>query len=166
MKYKKDFATAIKMNNSKFQKILEFYLFECPTPNRSVRSKTFADYGWIGRSKFSSLKKSMLSAASDSLKNNYYPCKKEELKEKFQLVKKVSPTDEYCVFLKYDEKSVMQSLYSAIRNAFAHGSFSVRQYSGVKIYFFANEKKYLKAEIILQENTLLKWIDIIKNNNT
>ena len=60
----------------------------------------------------------------------------------------------------------MQSLFSAIRNAFAHGRFSIREYQHngdrVKMYFFSNFNKYLKAEIVLQESTLLEWIQIIK----
>lgn len=163
MEYEKKCSTDIKLNDPNFQKILNFYLFECPTSGKSVRSKTFDYYGWKGSSKFSKLKNKMLKAASDSLKSNYYPCKKEDLEERFHRVKSVKPTDEYCVFLKHCEKSVMQSLYAAIRNAFAHGSFSVKKYLGIKIYFLSNYEKYLKAEIILQENTLLKWIDIVRN---
>ena len=66
------------------------------------------------------------------------------------------------MFLKTDEKTVIQSLFSAIRNALAHGSFNVKIYKGVRVYFLSNYNKYLKAEIVLQENTLLKWIDIVK----
>jgi hypothetical protein len=96
------------------------------------------------------------------LKENYYPCKKEELKESFENVANVHPVDEYCVFLRNDEKTVMQSLFSAIRNAFAHGSFSVQTYKKVRVYFFANHHDYLKAEIVLQEKTLLEWISILQ----
>ena len=80
----------------------------------------------------------------------------------------MTPVEEYCIFLKHDEKTVMQSLFSAIRNSFAHGSLAIQSYkdgngNSVKIYFFCNYNEYLKAEIILQEQTLLNLIDIIKS---
>ena len=82
--------------------------------------------------------------------------------QKFRNVANVKPPNEYCVFLKQDEKTVMQSLFSAIRNAFAHGSFNVKTYNGVKIYYFENFNGYLKAEIVLHEETLLAWIPILE----
>lgn len=162
-KYYKGFDRKYPATRKEFQSILQFFLFECPTPETSVRAKTFAQLGWKGCKQFSQLKKKMLAVATDSLKHNYYPCKKTELPEYFEKVKSVSPVDEYCVFLEHDCKTVMQSLFSAIRNAFAHGSFGIENFSGTRVYFFANYKDYLKAEIILQEDTLLKWIEIVKN---
>ena len=97
------------------------------------------------------------------MRDNYYPCSKDELNAKFQEVSKICPIDEYCVFLKNSEDTVMQSFFSAIRNALAHGSFTVKSYKNTRIYFFANYHNYLKAEIVLHERTLLSWIDIVKN---
>lgn len=161
--YYKKFDRKYPATRKEFQDILQFFLFECPTPKTSCRAKTFSQLGWEGSTQFSQLKKKMLEAATDSLRSNYYPCKKAELQEHFEKVKTVSPVNEYCVFLEHDCKTVMQSLFSAIRNAFAHGSFGVQSFSGIRIYFFANYDNYLKAEIILQENTLLKWIKIVKS---
>ena len=160
--YYKKFDKPQNISDKNFQKILNFYLFHCPTPDKSVRSKTFKQLGWSGASRFSQLKKKMLDAASNSLKTHYHPCKKEELEEYFFMVSDVSPIDEYCVFLKSDEKTIIQSLFSAIRNALAHGSFSVQTYAKERVYFFANHHKYLKAEIVLQEKTLLAWISILE----
>lgn len=162
-KYYKKFDRSYPITSRNFQKILMFYLFECPVPEKSIRAKTFNDFGWNGSNKFANLKKKMLDSATSSLRKNYHPCNKGELNAKFDIIKDVYPVDEYCVFLKHDEKTVIQSLFSAIRNAFAHGSFAVKSYDGIKIYFLSNYNKYLKAEIILQENTLLKWIDIVKS---
>ena len=145
------------MSNRNFQKIVSFYLFECPVAGKSKRGKKFDDYGIKGQAAFARLKKAMLLNATTSLQNNYLPCRQNELSSAFERVKSIAPTDEYCVFLKYDEKTVMQSLYSAIRNAFAHGSFSVKTYSGVRIYFFANFStvyfnKYLSTKYTYYEN--------------
>ena len=162
VKYKKSFDNKISYRNSNFQKILDFYLFRCPVEETSFRSVGFEKYGWKGTKQFAHLKKTLLKAANSDLASNYYPCKKDELAEKFEKVFSVAPVDEYCVFLRNEEDTVMQSLFSAIRNAFAHGSFSVRTYNKTKVYFFSNYNKYLKAEIVLQEATLLEWIKIVE----
>ena len=161
--YNKTFTDKIYLSNSNLQRILKFFLFECPVPGTSVRGKKFVDYGIEGKPAFSKLKKEMLASATTSLKDNYKPCTKDELKAEFESVSKVVSPDEYCVFLKHDAKTVMQSLYSAIRNAFAHGSFCVKKYSGTRIYFMSNYDNYLKAEIVLHEATLLGWINCIIN---
>ncbi len=59
-------------------------------------------------------------------------------------------------------KIVMQSLFKAIRNAFAHGAFLVKSYGGERIYYLENYDKYLKATIVLHETTLLNWIKCIQ----
>ncbi len=160
--YKKSFDNEISLSDKHVRAIVEFYLFECPVPEKSVRGKVFSDFGISGSPAFSKLKKDMLNSASESLKNNYRPTKKDGLQTELLHVASVTPPNEYCVFLKYDEKSVMQSLFSAIRNAFAHGSFRVDSYNGERIYFLQNYEKYLKAEMALHEKTLLRWIDCIK----
>lgn len=164
--YYKEFDKEVKLSNKNLQRILDFYLFSCPTPETSARTKTFEQLGWKGKTQFAQLKSKLLTSATSSLKGNYYPCKKEELKGSFEKVANIHPVDEYCVFLKNDEKTVIQSLFSAIRNAFAHGSFSVQTYKKVRVYFFANYHNYLKAEIVLQEKTLLEWIDILEQGYT
>ena len=85
--YYKKFDKKYPITDKKFQSILMFYLFECPTPATSVRSKTFSQLGWSGKSQFANLKKRLLKSSSASLRQHYYPCKKEELSSKFQLVR-------------------------------------------------------------------------------
>ena len=157
--YKKDYKNKIPNKEPSFQKILNFYLFECPVKGYSERGITFKELGWQ-KHKFSTLKANLLEGATPSLKKNYYPCKKDQLGDKFKIVESVKFADEYCVFLIHNDRKI-NSLFIAIRNAFAHGSFSVRSYNKTKIYFFSNFNKYLKAEIILQERTLLNWIKVV-----
>ena len=161
--YSKSFSDKLSISNTNLQKIIKFYLFECPVPGKSVRGRVFEDYGIKGSVAFSRLKKHMFEAATNSLKDNYLPSSKADLPDNYRKVEAVHPPDEYCVFFKTDESSIMQSLYSAIRNAFAHGSFLVKNYDGVRIYFLSNYHDYLKAEIVLHEETLLKWINCIQN---
>lgn len=54
----------------------------------------------------------------------------------------------------------MDSLYGAIRNALAHGSFSCKKSKNDIFYFFVNYDGYQKAEIQLAETTLLNWINL------
>lgn len=156
---KDELNNKVPINDVNLNRIINFYLIESPVEGRSARGKTFYQQGWRG-TKFSTLKKLMLKNSSD-LKENYYPSKKEELAENFKKCENLSK--EYAVFLKTDDKTVIQSLYGAIRNAIAHGSFDVRKYKGKKVYFFANYHKYLKAKIVLNEDTLLNWIDVFKS---
>ena len=165
MRYKDDFDSKLGLSNSEFQKIIKFYLFECPVDGTSYRGEKFSEYGIAGVKAFATLKKLMFLTASISLKENYFPCKKDELESKMQLVATIDYPNEFCVFLRNEEKTIMQSLFAAIRNAFAHGSFRVDSYKGERIYYFLNHNGYDKARLVLKENTLLKWIDCVKNFN-
>lgn len=162
-KYYTEFDIPNKYSNLNFIKILDFYLFNCPVSNVSYRGKCFKEYGFEGKKAFSFLKSELLKNASDSLKDRYNACKKEELEDWFQAVSTISPPNEYCIFLANEERRVMDSLFKSIRNAFAHGSYNVKSYNGVKIYFLMNYKGYKKAQIVLQESTLLAWMKVIKS---
>ena len=161
--YYKHFDKPSTITDRRLLRILDFYLFNCPVDGVSFRGKKFSDYGFKGNTAFSSLKKQLLKDASPSLSNNYKPCKKSELNNAYSSIEGVSPPDEYCVFLKNDERRVMHSLFAAIRNSFAHGSYNVKSYSGIRIYFLINFKNYKKAQIVLQEDTLLRWIETVSS---
>lgn len=161
--YYKKYDVPASLSRASLQKIILFYLLNCPVKGKSYRGKTFKEYGFSGSPAFSKLKSVMLKNASKSLKNNYIPCKKGELDYNFKSIESVSPPEEYCVFLYNDEKTKIESLFSAIRNALAHGSFNCKSYNGTKIYFFLNYDGYRKAQIVLHETTLLNWISVIEN---
>lgn len=161
--YYEQFDVPSSISNSNLQKIINFYVLECPVPETSARGKKFSELGFVGSPAFSRLKKELINAATQSLKEYYLPCNKDELESTFEKVNIVSPPNEYCVFLKYDENTVMQSLFAAIRNALAHGSFNVKSYDKVRIYFLVNYHNYKKAQIVLQEKTLLSWIKLVKS---
>ena len=162
-KYDMTFKTSIKLSDKKLQKILQFYLIECPVEGVSFKGKSFKEYGYADRNSFGRLKKQLLDSATSSLAKNYFPSLKSELENNIKECSLKECSEEYCVFLKSDEKSVMRSLFSAIRNALAHGRFSIKTYKNTHIYCFSNYKKYEKARIVLYEDTLLTWIKIIKN---
>lgn len=162
IKYYTVFDIPKSISNLNLQRIIQFYLFECPVEGKSQRGKIFKDYGYVGSPSFGKLKKTLLDSGTLSLPKNYYPSKKDKLNENFKKCESIVYPDEYCVFLKNDNE--ICSLFSAIRNSFAHGSFNVKSYNKKRIYYFSNFKKYEKARIILHESTLLSWIKIIKNN--
>ena len=162
MKYKTSFVNPDKLTNKNLQTIIQFYLFECPVEGKSYRGKSFKEYGYNGSASFSKLKTALLDSATLSLRKNYKPSKKEELKQNYASIETVCYPDEYCVFLKSYEKSVIRSMFAAIRNAFAHGSYNVEKYKKTRIYYFSNYKDYEKARMVLHEETLLSWIRIIK----
>lgn len=163
LKYHTKFDIPTKYSHTNFMKIVSFYLFSCPVSDVSYRGKCFKEYGFDGQKAFAFLKSELLKNASSSLKGNYKPCKKEELNDHFQTASTISPPNEYCIFLANEERRVMDSLFKSIRNAFAHGSFNVKSYNGVRIYFLMNYKDYKKAQIVLQESTLLAWIKIVQS---
>ena len=156
---RKKYNSDIPLRSRKFQRILEFYLFNCPVEGTSIRAKTFSEQGWV-RGRFQTLKSQMLSCATQELKQRYKPCKSSELEKAFQEMEGYKDTDEFCIFLKHDEKRVMESLYAAIRNAFAHGSFIIKKKSRINMYLLTNYNEKLKAQIQLREDTLLSWIDV------
>lgn len=163
--YKMDFNNRIPFENRNFREILQFYLFECPVPGVSRRGESFYDLGWRGSGAFSKLKKEMLNLADSDLKEHYHPCKRNDLEENLKDCNNLFPPSEYCVFLKSDEKSVMQSLFKGLRNALAHGSFNVQSYNKEKFYFFENYDKYLKVRCVLKEKTLIKWRNLVISGN-
>lgn len=127
--YYRGFDIKVKLNNTNIQKIIDFYLFNCSVPNTSARSKTFNQLGWTQGYQFVFLKQQMLSVATESLKNNFSLFHYEDGKQLLNTINdmdSVTPTDEYCVFLLHEKRKVFESLFKAIRNALAHGSFNVK----------------------------------------
>lgn len=54
-------------------------------------------------------------------------------------------------------------MFYAIRCAFAHGSFAIHKYKKQNYYVLENKDNgALKARMILKEDTLLKWIEIVE----
>lgn len=163
-----DYKTKIPIGSKNFQEILEFYLFEDPskTGNRCVPLDA---YGWINSRRIGLLKQKLIKAASDDFENHYHPGKKSDLPNLYAGEINAKPIEEYCVFLKNDSGEI-RSLFSAIRNALAHGEFDVREYTRerkkTRIYFFCNHDGYEKARLVLREETLLEWIRAIQAGYT
>lgn len=56
------------------------------------------------------------------------------------------------------------SLFYAIRCAFAHGSFDIHTFENDTCYILDNrDSGVLKTQMILKESTLLKWIEVVES---
>ena len=153
--------TANEWNDRNVQKVLQFYLFESPVPGTSRAGKCFSELGWKG-SYFSTLKAQLLHLADDSFA--YIPCIKDELPEALAARPPAKAQQEYTVFLKHDERRVIESLFRAIRNSIAHGSFSRYTRNKCVYYYFENEDGYVKARINVKEKTLLEWAKAVNED--
>ena len=164
----------IDLENKNFRKIYQFYVIDGPSfsdekkPQNliSVKGVSFKEYGWEGGIKFKQLKERIVKVNADR-EIEFQTYQEKDLKS--QADKRYLP-EEYCVFNPRNYK--INSLLYYIRNALAHGEFYLIDYSQrngnksekVRMYFLRNHKNdLLKAEMALSEQTLLKWIEIIKS---
>jgi hypothetical protein len=76
----------------------------------------------------------------------------------------VDGNSEFIVFKENSELKKLKSIFYAIRNAFAHGSFSIVNNNQNTIYYLESAKdEKIKSQIKLKESTLLDWIDLFNS---
>ena len=164
----------IPFGNANFEKILCFYLFHCPCETVknskgtriykkvSKRAKTLRDQGWV-KGQLRTLLSSMKHTSSGHLEYHLYNTG-EKLEVKMNnLSQTVSLSDshyEMVIMIKRTDMSNTSAIFYYLRNAFAHGSFSIVEDNKKNVYYFESSKDdSIKALIRLREETLLKWID-------
>ena len=169
-------GTSIPLDDANFQKIINFYLFNCPCETEkgsvrkgtkkytkvSKRATTLRATGWTKgflKTLFAAMKKTV----SGHLEYHTFTegtdveieANKVEMNSRF--------SDSHFEMLIMAERSDMNktsSVFYYIRNAFAHGSFSVVSDKSRRIYYLESAKNgVVKARIRLNEKTLLKWIN-------
>ncbi len=163
--YTKDFLSKFNkkydLSKRNFQKIIDFYVINCPVKGVSKRGTTLKDFGFHGGN-VHTLTAAMKKSGTKSLKDAFHPCEIQEIQQEYEKVSFAHPPEEYCIFYKQSKDNIPESLIYSIRCALSHGSFNVKKYNQEVIYFFANDRKGTpRARIILQEKTLLSWIDLI-----
>ena len=152
---------AIEWKSKNFTKIMQFYLIETPAFNGkqdalvSRRGRTFKSYGWEGGDKFANLLQEMKKASTNL--SRFETVSNAPVKSK---ATETFPPNEYCLFVA--PKYITNHLLRAIRNSLAHGEIYQLIHNKKRIYVLQNHHGGLQAEIVLCEETLLKWIDIIK----
>ena len=171
---------------SNYSKIINFYLFNCPVQtftyekidktkkkgkdNRkkvfkkvSQTNDTFESRNWV---------KGNLITLQNAMKGNipFIPVAStdnvEEKHSNFEASSSNSDKNyEYVIFKKSGDLSQTVSIFYHIRNAIAHGSFSVVRNNDSPIYYFQSQKDGdIKSRIRLKENTLLQWIELFNSN--
>lgn len=170
-----DKGTKIPLKDPNFQRILEFYLFNCPSETEKGSNKkgtkkyvkvskcatTLRAQGWTGR-----FLRTLLAAMKHTTSGHleYYTFKTDvNLDNEVRKIEKEVPlldiNFEMIVMTERSDMSKTSAIFYYIRNAFAHGSFSVIEEKGRKIYYLESAKgDLIKARIRLREDTLLKWI--------
>lgn len=167
----KDFS----LKDENFQRILDFFLFHCPSEIEKVnkkkgtktyskvskRAETLRTKGWTG-GYLNTLLASMKHTSSGQLEYYTFNAAVEIEKEVKALEKDTSMRDkhfEMIVFMERSDMSKTSAIFYYIKNAFAHGSFSIINTNGKKVYYLESDKDgIVKAQIRLREETLLNWI--------
>lgn len=170
-----DKGKAIPSADASFQKIIDFYLFNCPceTESGSVgkgtkkytkvskRGTTLRAQGWT-KGFLNTLLAAMKKTASGHLE--YHPFSEGTNiaieSDKIEIGAGLSDVHfEMIVFAERSDMNKTSAIFYYIRNALAHGSFSVVADGYRKIYYLESSKNdMVKARIRLTEETLLKWI--------
>lgn len=160
-------------SNENTKKIWSFYVLETPVIGLSARSKDLKAHGW-----------------NKPWNKNYYLNK--QLKEKTTNIKLMSSTNTYNkmdetlekvklledfpsdlgyerIGIYNNKKNQFISTFYHIRNSLAHGRFDVIPISDEKdrVYIFEDaikekDKFKISARMILHEDTLISWINLIK----
>ena len=170
-----DKGTKIPLNDANFQKIIDFYLFGCPCETEkgskkkgtksyskiSKRAKTLRSQGWTG-SYLNTLLASMKHTTSGHLAYHTFDNKSDIKAEVSKIEKNTSLSDinfEMIAMADRADMSKTSAIFYYIRNAFAHGSFSVVKDGSQTMFYLESAKDdTVKAQIRLREETLLKWI--------
>ena len=164
----------IPLDKKRFQKIIQFYLFECPVRTRGTISKnerdqddpqaqykfsynkvskrgvTFQDRNLDGP-RLNVLRAAMIRVSKAALiavnsQEDVIPTAQKQL-------------NDYIVIWKNEQRvSVTEGYFYCIRNALAHGDFDVNN----KIYTFRNESgNKVKGLAKIKESSLLSWIELV-----
>ena len=161
--------TEIPFKDANFQKVLEFYLFNCPVLHQnnktrvSQRGRTFEERDITGRSLTKLLSEMKAKPASGTL---LYQCLETGSNDFAQIEQRNRAHDlnfEMVIFIENSDLKKTRTIFYAIRNGLAHGSFSVSGTGEKRTYCIETRKDgALKARIRLREKTLLNWIELVE----
>ena len=171
----------IPLAESNFQKIIKFYLFECPCETEKGSSKkrnksytavskqgiTLRQKGWT-RGNLITLLSAMKRTSSGHLEYHIFSSSQDISAETYNIEKGTSLSDQHFEMIVMSERSDMSktsSIFYYIRNALAHGSFCQVSDCGKKIYYFESiRNNKVLARIRLREKTLLNWIEDFRSS--
>lgn len=167
----------IPLDNVNFQEILRFYLFECPITTESkvkgkkikkhvsARGVTLEKQGWSGKT-LNTLLAAMKRKASSGLKYIAVEASKDVkaiVKNEESISTQSDVEFEMIIFKENTTMGKTKSIFYMIRNALAHGSFSVVETDCGRVYYFQSDKDGdVKGQLRLKEKTLLEWIRLVQ----
>ena len=149
--------------DEEFARIYRFYVIETPVSGVSARAKSF---------KFRQINMNSLNASlrreTPFLKDKWFvksakevegSCKDNGIDENVRFANEIvihTENRKLCT-------GKTDSMFYAIRCAFAHGSFAIHKYKNQTYYVLENKDSgVLKARMVLKEETLIKWIEIVE----
>lgn len=156
------------MSSQNFQRILKFYLLECPVRlnggnNVVQRVRNFANRGFVGQ-KLTLLLNAMRKV-SIGFRDRFVTAPETVEDVYSEIMAKNCPYREFSI-VKATNTTQTESIYYCIRNAMAHGSFSTEEHNGQTFYHFESrsprDRNKLRGRVCVSEETLLAWIDIIE----
>lgn len=190
---KKDFPPTFTKDED-FFRIINFFVFHAFRPNRSSNGKTMEDYGWpknVWRNTSEvGLKDVLLYTAGLHQRMNKVDLVTRQpiTEETFVSCQKIDDMSAACqrALVQHDftrvrgvnriaiynsEGNQMLSVFDHIRNALAHGRFTVYKdgmiamESGKMIYVRERHKNKLdiRARMLIKKENLIEWIDIIES---
>jgi hypothetical protein len=151
---------------------LDFFVLKTPCENLSARSIPLENYGWKTPWKKPVCLNRRLKDCSTNI-NLLYSAKDysslDEALSKAGLLNDFPKlgTDECACFYNC-RKNQFMSVFYHIRNSLAHGRFNLIIDSGSTTYYLEDvvgkgEDVKLSARMVLKQETLIRWIELIKN---
>jgi hypothetical protein len=152
--------------------VLSRFLLRTPCPGLSTQHIPLQHYGWNnpwGKPEYLNRK---LKDASSNLALLFSAAGNNDMKQALSkaclLEKFGSCHDEEAIAFSDNKKNQFLSVFGHIRNAIAHGRFTISDTDAGRKYLFediAQKNKHghpISARMVLRESTLLSWIEIIE----
>ena len=153
---------------SNFLKIVDFYLFNCPvykksqTSRVSVRGQTFEERHITGKKLTTLLKNIKNSVEVYELVDKQNEVA-ESLETELKNLKCKAGAIQLMFFYENTDLGQTKTIFDSIRNALAHGAFSVKRQKKENYYYFENKyNSKIKAQFKIKESTLLDWIKLVE----
>lgn len=156
------------LNNEDFWKIITFYIFHTPCKGLSAQGKLLKDYGWNKPWKKPYKLNFQLKQASTNFKLLFSAKTRSNMSEALEKSNMLDDfpsnvlTERICIH--DNKKNQFISVFYHVRNAFAHGRFSIINKNGEEIFILEDQyQQIITARMILRKKTLLNWINIIES---
>lgn len=161
--------------DTKFYKIIKFYLLHSPCKDRSYTPILLENFGWVNPWHSVRFKELIHKTANFSDDNFFYATKQED----FNIIWSHSGFQndfynihgkEFVVFCHAGESNQYLDLLHHIRNSLAHGRYKLKEFDNKRYLYMEDvapqDKGFrVTARMILTFHTLIEWIKIFKAEN-